>query len=187
MKKNIKDVLIEMQERHRCHTKNQFNRINPLIEDIVDWKQKGKFAFNDESITVYDSATIIGDVKVGSNTWVGPFTILDGSGGLNIGKYCSISAGVKIMTHDTVKWALSLGKENYEYGPIKIGDGCFIGSNAVIKRGLSIGCHCLIGAGAVVTKSLPDYTIALGTPAKVSGKVKIINEKVKLEYFEKHG
>jgi carbonic anhydrase/acetyltransferase-like protein (isoleucine patch superfamily) len=122
MLKNLEDELKEMHEKHRLQIKSQFNRINPLMEDVVDWKQKGKFAFNDESITVYDSATIIGDVKVGSNTWIGPFTILDGSGGLNIGKYCSISAGVKIMTHDTVKWALSLGEENYEYGPIKIGD-----------------------------------------------------------------
>jgi acetyltransferase-like isoleucine patch superfamily enzyme len=56
----------------------------------------------------------------------------------------------------------------------------------VIKRGLSIGCHCLIGAGAVVTKNLPDYTIALGAPAKVCGKVKVQNKKVKLEYFEKN-
>ena len=33
----------------------------------------------------YDSVLVIGDVQVGKNTWIGPFVVLDGSGGLEIG------------------------------------------------------------------------------------------------------
>ena len=54
---------------------------------------------------------VIGDVKVGSHTWIGPNVILDGSGGgLEIGDYCSIDAGAQIYTHDTVMWAISGGQ-----------------------------------------------------------------------------
>jgi acetyltransferase-like isoleucine patch superfamily enzyme len=48
------------------------------------------------------------DVTVGKNCWIGPNVILDGSGGgLFIGDYVDISAGVHIYTHDTVKRAIS--------------------------------------------------------------------------------
>ena len=65
----------------------------PFTEDITDWK-KGKFLFGGENITIYDSSTVAGEVKVGDNTWIGPYTALDGTGGLTIGNNCSISSGV---------------------------------------------------------------------------------------------
>ena len=51
---------------------------------------------------------IIGDVKVGKNTWIGPNVVLDGAAGLVIGEYVSISAGVQIYTLNTVDWSTSL-------------------------------------------------------------------------------
>jgi acetyltransferase-like isoleucine patch superfamily enzyme len=47
--------------------------------------------------------------------------------------------------------------------------GASIGSNATILCGLTIGEGALIGAGAVVTKSVPDYAIVGGVPARVLG------------------
>lgn len=49
---------------------------------------------------------------------------------------------------------------------IKIGDGSYVGINSVII-GCSIGKHCIIGANSVVTKNIPDYSVAVGTPAQV--------------------
>ena len=40
--------------------------------------------------------------KIGDGTWIGPFCIIDGTGGLTIGKECDISAGTHIYTHSTV-------------------------------------------------------------------------------------
>ena len=54
-------------------------------------------------------ATSTATVTVGAGTWIGPNTLLDGTGGLSIGASCSISAGVQIYTHDSVMWALSGG------------------------------------------------------------------------------
>lgn len=50
---------------------------------------------------------------------------------------------------------------------ISIGKGCWIGEKAIILPGVHIGNKVVIGAGSVVTKSLPDYSIAVGNPAKI--------------------
>jgi acetyltransferase-like isoleucine patch superfamily enzyme len=54
-------------------------------------------------------------------------------------------------------------KQNNE---VIIGDGTWIGENVCIL-GVTIGKNCVIGANAVVTKNLPDYSIAVGNPAKI--------------------
>lgn len=50
---------------------------------------------------------------------------------------------------------------------ISIGTGTWIGQNVCILPGVSIGKKSIIGAGSVVTKSVPDYSIAVGNPARV--------------------
>lgn len=52
---------------------------------------------------------------------------------------------------------------------VKIGDGAWIGENVCIL-GASVGRNCVIGANSVVTKSIPDYCVAVGAPAKVIKK-----------------
>ena len=49
---------------------------------------------------------------------------------------------------------------------VYIGDGSWLGENVCVI-GASIGKHCVIGANSVVTKDIPDYSIAVGSPAKV--------------------
>ncbi len=51
-----------------------------------------------------------------------------------------------------------------------IGSGCWIGEKVVILPGVNIGNKCVIGAGAIVTKDIPDYSIAVGNPARVIKK-----------------
>lgn len=50
--------------------------------------------------------------------------------------------------------------------PVRIGAGSWIGRNVCIL-GASIGKHCVIGSNAVVTHDIPDYSVAVGAPAKV--------------------
>ena len=184
---DLKEELIQLQKELRSNTKEKFDRVNPFCEDITDWKERGEFLFGkNKNITVYDSSNVAGDVKVGENTWIGPYTALDGGKcGIKIGSNCSISSGVNIVGHDSVRWALSGGKQNYENGPISIGNNCFIGTNVFITKGVTIGNHCLVGANAVVTKSFPDYSIVLGIPGKLAGKVTVTDDDVHFEYFDK--
>ncbi len=120
-----------------------------------------------EATTCYDNVVILGDVVVGSHSWIGPNVILDGSGGLRIGDYVSISAGVQIYTHDTVRWAMSMGEADYDYAPTAIGSGVYIGPNTVIQRGVTIGDRTVIGASAFVNRDIPAGSRAWGVPAKV--------------------
>ena len=90
---------------------NRFNRTLPFGDYIVDRWEKAKELGFGEGTSVYDSSVILGNVKVEHDTWIGPFTVLDGSGGLEIGAHCSISAGVQIYSHDTVHKSISGGIE----------------------------------------------------------------------------
>jgi acetyltransferase-like isoleucine patch superfamily enzyme len=175
----------QLKRLHRAlrdHTYKRYSRVNPFVENLFDWKEKGEF-FGGKNVTIYDSTTIVGDVKIGDHTWIGPFCSLDGTAGLVIGRYCSISLGCQLLTHDTVKWALSGGKMSYEYANTKIGDCCFLGSYTVISKGVTIGNHCLIAAGAVVTKDVGDFIIAGGVPARPIGRVHLDSQgKVHLVY-----
>ena len=183
----LKKLWASLSELHhgcRDYTRRKHNRINPWYEDLFDWKERGAYwTREDKDITIYNSATLIGDVEIGAHTWIGPFCLLDGGGGLIVGRYCSISTGCQLLTHDTVNWALSGGKMPSEYASSRIGDCCFLGSHAIVTKGVRIGNHCLIGAGAVVTKDVADFTIAAGVPARAIGKVELDSDgKVHLVY-----
>ena len=93
--------------------------------------------------------------------------MLDGSGGLEIGSFCSISTGVQIYSHDTIKWILSSGSIDYEYAPTKIGSRCYIGPNVVISKGIKIGDGCIIGANSLVSEDIPEGKKAYGNPCKI--------------------
>lgn len=51
-------------------------------------------------------------------------------------------------------------------GPVSIGEGTWIGENAVILS-CNIGKNCVIGANAVVIRDIPDYSVAAGNPARI--------------------
>jgi len=54
-----------------------------------------------------------------------------------------------------------------ENGRVHIGEGTWLGTNVVIVGNISVGKQCVIGANSVVTKDIPDYSVAVGIPAKV--------------------
>lgn len=51
--------------------------------------------------------------------------------------------------------------------PVSIGKGTWLGQNAVVLPGVSIGEHCVIGANSVVNRSIADFSVAVGAPARV--------------------
>ena len=147
--------------------KNELNRSLPFADVLFDrWERASSLGFGKGS-SIYDSAYVFGDVHVGENTWIGPFTILDGTGGLSIGSYCSISAGVQIYTHDSVNWAVSGGDLNYEYLQTIIGNNCYIAPNCIISKGVTLGDKCIVGANSFVNKSFPEGSKLAGNPAKI--------------------
>lgn len=164
---------------------SQYKRSLPLNEEILDrWERAKKLGFGKET-SIYDSSLVFGDVKVGTNCWIGPFTIIDGSGGLEIGNFCTISVGVQIYTHDNIRQTLSSGKYKIERTNVKIGNNVYLGPNSVIVKGIRIGNNCIIGAFSLVNKDVPDNSIVFGQPAKIYGSVIIDNGKLEFVYFKK--
>lgn len=161
LKKTIKHLRAEIFSKFKRHVS-----INDLISDR--WETAKFYGFG-EGTSCYNNALIIGDVKVGNNTWIGTNVVLDGSGGLEIGSYVSVSSGVQIYTHHTVEWSTSLGKSEISRKPTKIGDGVYIGPNSIIQMGVSIGDGAIIGAMSFVNRDVPSGSKFFGVPAKEIG------------------
>jgi len=88
---------------------------------------------------------------------------------ITIGDHVTVSTHVEFVTHDGATWVFRdqpeyLGLQRF--GPIEIGDNCFIGTRSVILPGVRIGDNCVVGAGSVVTRSVPANTVVAGAPAR---------------------
>ena len=163
----------KIQQRHhtlRAEMYRNFNRVLPFNELVSDRREKAAFLGFGEGTSIYDSSVVTGNVTVGKNVRIGPFTVLDGSGDLEIGDHCEISAGVQIYSHDPVSRTLSAGEKPIDKAGTKIGARCHIGSMSIITKGVNIGRCCVIEANSLVNRDIPDYSIAAGTPATVIGR-----------------
>jgi len=120
----------------------------------------------------HEQAWVIGEPEIGTGTWIGAFTVIDGSGGLRIGAGCDISCGAQIYTHSTVKRCVS-GRtyDQVDRAPTVVGDRVFIGANAVVLMGVTIGDGAVVGAGSVVDADVPAGTVVGGVPARPLGTV----------------
>jgi acetyltransferase-like isoleucine patch superfamily enzyme len=120
----------------------------------------------------HELAWIVGEPQIGDGTWIGAFTVVDGSGGLTIGAGCDISAGAQIYTHSSARRCVSgRAYPTVERAAVHIGDRVFIGANAVVQMGVTIGDGAVVGAGAVVTRDVPAGAVVAGVPARVVARV----------------
>lgn len=87
--------------------------------------------------------------------------------GVQIGSWCFVGPHV-IFTNDQRPRA---GNRTWEITPTKLETGCSLGAGSIVRCGLTIGAFAMIGAGALVTKSIPPFTLAVGFPARQSGKI----------------
>lgn len=166
--KRVFDQLRQFFRTRQKDVNSQFGRTLPFGDYIVDRWEKARLLGFGKGTSIYDSALVIGSVKVGEDTWIGPWTVLDGSGGLSIGSFCSISAGVQIYSHDTEQWAISGGEAGPERAPTRIGDRCYIGPNTIVAKGVTIGDGCVIGANSLVLSEVPAGSKAYGTPCRIA-------------------
>lgn len=164
--------------------KHQFNRSLPFTDEVFDRWERAKELGWGEGSSVYDSAYIFGDTQVGKDTWIGPFTIIDGSGGLTIGNNCTISSGVHIYTHSNLKQTLSGGKIPIERAPVSIGNCTYIAPQSILSMGIKVGSHCIIAANSFVNEDIPDNAIVAGNPAKQIGRVILTEDDIVFDYSD---
>lgn len=118
---------------------------------------------NIEQGALFSPKTTLGDYSgIGVNARI--------HGACNIGNYVMMGENVTIIhkNHSFSRTDIPMMFQGYEEEkPIIIDDDVWIGSNVTILDGAHIGKGCIIGAGAVVTNEIPDYSIAVGVPARV--------------------
>ena len=68
-----------------------------------------------------------------------------------------------------------------EYRNTLIKQGATLGANCTIVCGVTVGRYAFIGAGAVVNKSIPDYALVVGVPAKQIGWMSEYGEQLNFE------
>lgn len=134
--------------------------------DVFPWNQFtiGQNTLIEDFTTINNGA---GDIIIGNNARIGIGSVVIGpvrfGNKVGLGQHVFISGfnhGYEDGSRDSNEQAL-VKKE------VVIGDDSHIGANAVIVAGVHIGKRCQIGAGSVVTKDIPDYSVAVGNPAKV--------------------
>jgi acetyltransferase-like isoleucine patch superfamily enzyme len=120
--------------------------------------------YNDFTIAEYfrEQGAIVGDDcrilirALSSEPWL-----------VRIGRHCTLSIEVALVTHDGSAWLFTEEHPSVQsFGPINIGDNCFIGARAVIMPGITIGSNSVVGAGSIVTKDVPPNTVVAGVPAR---------------------
>ena len=114
-------------------------------------------------------------IIIGDRTYIGfGFTALSTSSStIKIGKDVLFASNVLISSENhgiDPELGIPYMNQNLTSEDVSIDDGCWIGEKVIILPGVHIGKNSIVGAGSIVTKSIPDYSIAAGNPARVIKK-----------------
>jgi len=122
-----------------------------------------------EAVMEYRGHKYQPQIKIGSGVSIGQNFHCTCSNSIEIGEEVSITAGVTISdtTHSYEDIEVPIEHQPLRNAPVVIGPWTKIHNGAVILPGVHIGRHCMVGANSVVTHDVPDYSVAVGNPAKV--------------------
>lgn len=113
-----------------------------------------------------------GNIQIGHNVFIGPYTVIYGHGGVEIGNDTLISMHCRILSsnHTIPPLSSTIRSQPDKLMPTRIGRDVWLGAGVTVLGGVSIGDGCVVGAGAVVSKDLPNGSMAAGVPAKSIGQ-----------------
>lgn len=117
-----------------------------------------------------------GVIKIRNNVSIGQNIHIISQGKVSIGSGVLISGNVLITSVDHCYVDISIPVINQPHivKDTVIGENCFIGYGVVIQAGSTLGKHCIVGSNSVVRGAFPDYSVIVGSPAKV---IKTFDEK----------
>lgn len=112
-----------------------------------------------------------GHIALADRIFLGPYAVLYGHGGIEIGANTLVSMHCRILSsnHTVPPAGTDIRSQPDILLPTKIGRDGWLGAGVTVLGGVTIGDSCVVGAGAVVTKDLPPRSIAVGVPARVVG------------------
>lgn len=138
------------------------------------------------------SRCVIGEhCNIGQNVVISPEVVLGKN--VKVQNNVSIYTGVKceddvflgpsMVFTNVINPRSAINRKN-QYAKTLVKKGATIGANATIVCGHDIGQFAFIGAGAVVTKTVPDYALVIGNPARQTGWMSEYGHKL---VFDKNG
>lgn len=118
-------------------------------------------------------------IKIGKRVVVRPNTMLfaDDFADIVIGDDVLMGAGIHMYVNNHKFENIDIPLSMQGYYPSKgilIKEGAWIGANSILLPGVTIGKNSVVGAGSIVTKSVPDFTVVVGNPAKA---IRVIGSK----------
>ncbi|MCS4534144.1 acyltransferase [Neisseria montereyensis] len=136
-----------------------------------------------ENTKIWQFSVVLKGARIGDNCNICAHTFIEND--VTIGNNVTLKSGVYLwdgtIIHDNVFIGPNATFTNDKhprskqypdnFPVITIEEGASIGANATILPGITIGRFAMVGAGAVVTKNVPEFSIVVGNPAKVIGKV----------------
>lgn len=120
------------------------------------------------SIHMFASFYKPSNIKIGKDTIIGEWVVLDGRDTLRIGDHVDIASNVMIYNAEHNVHSNNFAKASF--GKVTIEDYAFIGPRVIILPNVTIGRGAVVGAGAVVTRDVEPLTIVGGVPAREIGK-----------------
>jgi acetyltransferase-like isoleucine patch superfamily enzyme len=109
-----------------------------------------------------------GSIRIARRVWLGPYVVIYGQGGVEIGEQTLVSMHCTILSsnHGVPPIGELIRDKEDELLPTKIGRDVWIGANAVILGGVAIGDGAVIAAGAVVNRDVAAGAVVAGVPAR---------------------
>jgi acetyltransferase-like isoleucine patch superfamily enzyme len=108
-------------------------------------------------------------ISIGERSLINDYCYLTSNHSISIESDVLIGEFVSIRDYDHAFSCpdIPISLQGFTGGPIVIGEGSWIGRGVAITKNVRIGKGCIIGANSVVTRDIPDYSVAVGSPAKV--------------------
>jgi acetyltransferase-like isoleucine patch superfamily enzyme len=122
-----------------------------------------------ELITNYAGESFYPNLEIGNYSQIHQNCHITCASSIQIGNNVTIVSNVTItdIIHPYEDIHLPINQSKIKTFPVSIGNQSYIYNNSVILPGTRIGKHCIIGANSIVKGEIPDYSVAVGNPAKV--------------------
>jgi acetyltransferase-like isoleucine patch superfamily enzyme len=127
-------------------------------------------------------------VAIGDRVLIGKGSGIVGHNSVEIGDDVFTGHHVYITdaNHGYEDRSLSIGKQFAATRPVRVGSGSWLGHGTVVLPGSDIGRNVAVGAGSVVTGALPDFSVAVGNPARVIRQYVDGEGWVRVEHYPDH-